>query len=39
MMLRGYLVPLLSAFFVLQGPVMYVWQEYIQRRPHKEPLF
>ena len=39
MLVRGFAVPLISTLFVLQGPVMYVWQEYIQRRPHKEPLF
>lgn len=39
MVIRGYSVPLISGFFVLQGPVQYVWQEYVQRRPHKEPLF
>lgn len=39
MVIRGYSVPLISGFFVLQGPVQYVWQEYVQRRPHKESLF
>jgi len=39
MVIRGYSVPLISGFFVFQGPVQYVWQEYVQRRPHKESLF
>jgi CDP-diacylglycerol--serine O-phosphatidyltransferase len=39
MFVRGYSVPLISGFFVFQGPVQYLWQEYVQRRPHKEPLF
>jgi CDP-diacylglycerol--serine O-phosphatidyltransferase len=39
MLVRGFAVPLISVIFVFQGPVMYVWQEYVQRRPHKEPLF
>lgn len=39
MMIRGYAVPLICALFVLSGPVRYVWQEFIQRRPHKEPMF
>lgn len=39
MMIRGYAVPLICALFVLSGPVRYVWQEVIQRRPHKEPMF
>jgi CDP-diacylglycerol---serine O-phosphatidyltransferase len=39
MLVRGFAVPLVSAVFVLQGPVVYFWQEYVQRRPHKEPLF
>jgi CDP-diacylglycerol--serine O-phosphatidyltransferase len=39
MMFRGYSVPLISGFFVFQGPVRYVWQEYVQRKPHEDPLF
>ncbi|HVX14483.1 MAG TPA: CDP-diacylglycerol--serine O-phosphatidyltransferase [Pirellulales bacterium] len=39
MLVRGFAVPLISVVFVLHGPVLYVWQEYVQRRPHKEPLF
>jgi CDP-diacylglycerol---serine O-phosphatidyltransferase len=39
MLVRGFAVPILSVVFVLHGPVAYLWQEYIQRRPHKEPLF
>ena len=39
MLVRGFAVPLISAIFVLQGPGVYLWQEYVQRRPHKEPLF
>lgn len=39
MLVRGFSVPLISATFVLQGPLVYVWREYVQRRPHKEPLF
>ena len=39
MMIRGYSVPLISGFFVFQGPVRYLWQEYVQRKPHDDPLF
>jgi len=39
MMIRGYSVPLISFYFVFQGPVRYVWQEYVQRKPHDDPLF
>jgi CDP-diacylglycerol--serine O-phosphatidyltransferase len=39
MLVRGFAVPLISAVFVLQGPIVYLWQEYVQKRPHKEPLF
>ncbi|HUY36990.1 MAG TPA: CDP-diacylglycerol--serine O-phosphatidyltransferase [Pirellulales bacterium] len=39
MMIRGYSVPLISGFFVFQGPVRYLWQEYVQRKPHEDPLF
>lgn len=39
MIIRGYSVPLISGFFVFGGPVRYAWQEFVQRRPHKEPLF
>lgn len=39
MVIRGYAVPLLCVAFALAGPVKYVWQEYVQRKPHNEPLF
>ena len=39
MLVRGFAVPLISVVFVLHGPATYLWQEYVQRRPHKEPLF
>jgi len=39
MIVRGYSVPLISGFFVFQGPVRYLWQEYVQRKPHEDPLF
>ncbi|HEV3339130.1 MAG TPA: CDP-diacylglycerol--serine O-phosphatidyltransferase [Pirellulales bacterium] len=39
MLVRGFAIPLISTTFVLQGPFVYLWQEYVQRRPHKEPLF
>ncbi|HQU42498.1 MAG TPA: CDP-diacylglycerol--serine O-phosphatidyltransferase [Pirellulales bacterium] len=39
MLVRGFAVPLISVVFVLQGPIAYLWQEFVQRRPHKEPLF
>lgn len=37
--IRGYSVPLICVTFVLSGPVRYVWQEVIQRKPHNEPVF
>jgi CDP-diacylglycerol--serine O-phosphatidyltransferase len=39
MLVRGFAVPLISATFVLQGPLVYFWRQYVQRRPQKEPLF
>jgi CDP-diacylglycerol--serine O-phosphatidyltransferase len=39
MVVPGYSVPLVCTLFVLAGPARYIWQETIQRRPHKEPLF
>lgn len=39
MLVKGIAVPIISGLFVLLGPANYLWQEYIQRRPHKEPLF
>jgi CDP-diacylglycerol--serine O-phosphatidyltransferase len=39
MMIRGYAVPIVGVAFVLSGPIRYLWQETIQRRPHKEPMF
>jgi hypothetical protein len=24
---------------VFQGPARYLWQEYVQRKPHEDPLF
>lgn len=38
MLVRGFAIPLISVVFVLHGPAMYLWQEYVQRRPHNEPL-
>jgi CDP-diacylglycerol--serine O-phosphatidyltransferase len=39
MVVKGYAVPLVCVGFVLSGPIKYVWQEAVQRRPHKEPMF
>lgn len=39
MVIRGYSVPLVCVAFVLWGPISYVWQEAIEHRPHKEPMF
>lgn len=39
MAIRRYSVPLICTLFVLVGPVRYLWQEAVRRRPHKEPLF
>ena len=39
MTVRSYAVPIICAAFVFSGPLQYVWQEYIQRRPHKDPIF
>ncbi|MCL6501866.1 MAG: CDP-diacylglycerol--serine O-phosphatidyltransferase [Pirellulales bacterium] len=39
MVIRGYALPLLCVCFVMLGPVRYAWQEVVERRPHKEPLF
>jgi CDP-diacylglycerol--serine O-phosphatidyltransferase len=39
MIIRGYAVPLVCCGFVAMGPIQYVWQEYIERQPHKDPLF
>ena len=38
-LVRGYAVPIVCVAFVLSGPVRYVWQEAVERRPHKEPIF
>ena len=39
MVVRGYAVPLICCAFALGGPIKYIWQEIVQRRPHEEPLF
>lgn len=39
MAIRSYSVPLICGAFVLSGPIKYAWQEFVQRRPHKEPMF
>lgn len=39
MAVRGYAVPILCFLWVVGGPLKYVWQEVIQRRPHEEPFF
>ncbi|MBI2827187.1 MAG: CDP-diacylglycerol--serine O-phosphatidyltransferase [Planctomycetia bacterium] len=39
MVIRGYAVPLVCVGFVALGPIHYLWQEYVQRQPHKDPLF
>jgi CDP-diacylglycerol--serine O-phosphatidyltransferase len=39
MVIRGYAVPLVCVGFVLMGPILYAWQEIVQHRPHKEPMF
>lgn len=39
MVIRGYSVPIICCTFVLASPIKYLWQEFVQRRPHKEPMF
>ena len=39
MIIRGYAVPLVCCAFVAWGPVRYLWQEFVRREPHQEPLF
>jgi len=39
MVIRGYALPLICVCFVMAGPARYFWQEVVERRPHKEPLF
>jgi CDP-diacylglycerol--serine O-phosphatidyltransferase len=39
MVIRGYAVPLVCCGFVAYGPIKYVWEEWVQRQPHKDPLF
>ncbi|HEX3871116.1 MAG TPA: CDP-diacylglycerol--serine O-phosphatidyltransferase [Pirellulales bacterium] len=39
MVVRGYAIPIVCVGFVLSGPVLYLWQEAVERRPHKEPMF
>jgi len=39
MVIRGYAVPLVCCGFVALGPIQYVWQEFVRREPHEEPLF
>jgi CDP-diacylglycerol--serine O-phosphatidyltransferase len=39
MVIRGYAVPIICVAFALSGPVRYVWQEFVQRKPHEDPLF
>lgn len=39
MILPGFVVPLICCGFVFSGPVLWVWQEYVQRKPHEEPFF
>ncbi len=39
MVIRGYALPLICVSFVMLGPLRYAWQEVVERRPHKEPLF
>jgi CDP-diacylglycerol--serine O-phosphatidyltransferase len=39
MVIRGYAVPMVCCGFVAMGPIQYVWQEYIEHQPHKDPLF
>lgn len=38
-LLRTVAVPAFCALFVLWGPIRYGWQEFVQRKPHEEPLF
>lgn len=38
-LMRGYALPLACVGYVLLGPVRYAWEELVQRRPHKEPMF
>lgn len=39
MVIRGYSVPIICCAFVLGSPIKYIWQEVVQRKPHREPLF
>ncbi|HEY4310157.1 MAG TPA: CDP-diacylglycerol--serine O-phosphatidyltransferase [Pirellulales bacterium] len=39
MVIRGYAVPMVCCGFVAMGPIQYAWQEYVDRQPHKDPLF
>jgi CDP-diacylglycerol---serine O-phosphatidyltransferase len=39
MVIRGYAVPIVCVFFAISGPIRYVWQEFVQRKPHEDPLF
>ena len=39
LLIRGYAVPIVGVAFVFSGPIRYLWQEAVQRRPHKEPIF
>ncbi|MBX3413488.1 MAG: CDP-diacylglycerol--serine O-phosphatidyltransferase [Pirellulales bacterium] len=39
MVIRGYAVPIVCVAFALSGPIRYVWQEFVQRKPHEDPLF
>ncbi len=39
MIVRSYAVPMIGAAFVLYGPLRYVWQEAILRKPHNESIF
>lgn len=39
MVIRGYAVPIVCVAFALSGPLRYVWQEFVQKKPHEDPLF
>jgi CDP-diacylglycerol--serine O-phosphatidyltransferase len=39
MAMRYYALPIICVSFVLSGPILFLWQVYIQRKPQEEPIF
>ena len=39
MAVRGYALPIATTAFVLYGPILLVWEKWIQHRRRDEPLF